>query len=69
MDTNTVEICDEHHSQKIWRNCYNCEDGFSDHDCGEDTCCCLNPRDNVRCDICSGKGGWYQCFTCAPWED
>lgn len=28
------------------RQCMSCEDGFSelDHDCGEDTCCCLDPE-------------------------
>lgn len=45
-----------------WQDCYNCEDGFSDHDCGEDCCCCLDPVDNVRCDICGGKGGWAGCL-------
>ena len=39
--------------------CYNCEDGITeDHDCGEDTCCSLNPYPNVRCDVCDGKGYW-----------
>ncbi len=65
-----VEVCETHASEKLWRDCWNCDkDGFEDHDCGEDTCCCLNPQPNVRCDVCFGKGGWYQCFTCAPWED
>lgn len=45
-----------------WEDCYNCEDGFSDHDCGDDTCCCLDPYDNVRCDICDGRGGWQACI-------
>jgi len=49
-----------------WRDCYNCEDGFSGHDCGDDTCCCLNPVDNERCDICDGKGGWRVCGHCHP---
>ena len=53
-----------------WRDCYNCdEDGMVDHDCGEDTCCCLEPMPNVRCDICRGRGGWNQCPSCAPWEE
>jgi hypothetical protein len=39
--------------------CWQCGgEGYSHHDCGEDTCCCLHPHDNVRCDICEGKGGW-----------
>lgn len=42
-----------------WIDCYNCGgEGYSHHDCGEDCCCCLNPEDNVVCDICEGKGGW-----------
>jgi hypothetical protein len=39
--------------------CWQCGgEGYSHHECGEDTCCCLNPYDNVVCDICEGKGGW-----------
>jgi len=45
--------------QREWIDCWNCEDGFSHHDCGEDTCFCLEPEDNVLCDICHGKSGWY----------
>jgi len=46
-----------------WTDCWNCGGtGYDGHDCGEDTCCCLNPDDNVICDVCGGKGGWYQPF-------
>ncbi len=31
-------------------------EGYSSHDCGEDTCCCLDPEDNVLCEQCAGKG-------------
>lgn len=31
-------------------------DGVSGHDCGEDTCCCLNPDDNITCQTCNGTG-------------
>jgi len=42
-----------------WQDCWNCGgERYSHHDCGEDTCCCLDPEDNVLCDICRGKGGW-----------
>jgi len=41
-----------------WVICEQCEDGFSYHECGDDTCACLNPEPNVTCDICNGKGGW-----------
>jgi hypothetical protein len=45
-----------------WIECGNCVGGFGEHDCGEDTCCCVNPRDNVPCSICCGAGGWLLCF-------
>lgn len=41
--------------------CQNCDEGLSSHDCGEDTCCCLDPEPNVRCDTCNGKGTWFIC--------
>lgn len=41
-----------------WVDCWNCIEGLTGHDCGEDTCCCLHPEDNVVCDICNGEGGW-----------
>lgn len=45
-------------------DCWNCGgEGFSSHDCGEDTCCCLHPEDNVVCDVCEGKGGWPRPIT------
>ena len=61
--------CKKCGSCMFWRDCYNCEDGFSYHDCGEDCCCCFNPEPNVRCDICLGKTGWWQCMHCNPWEN
>ena len=45
-----------------WEDCHSCEDGYSHHDCGEDTCCCLYPDDNVECDVCDGNSGWYRCW-------
>ena len=43
-----------------WLECWQCGgEGVSHHDCGEDTCCCLMPENNVLCDICNGDGGWY----------
>lgn len=42
-----------------WIECWNCGgERYSHHDCGEDTCWCLYPKDNVLCDVCNGKGGW-----------
>src|SRR5581483_568283 len=45
-----------------WRECESCDgEGVDGHDCGEDCCACAYPEDNVRCDSCSGKGGFYYC--------
>jgi len=42
-----------------WQDCEHCGGyGFTHHDCGEDTCSCYEPIDNVECDICKGEGGW-----------
>jgi hypothetical protein len=50
--------------------CDNCSgDGLSSHDCGEDTCCCLDPEDNVTCDWCLGSGGHWQCLSSREWCD
>ena len=39
--------------------CWNCGgEGLDGHDCGEDTCCCLEPFENVPCDVCDGLGYW-----------
>ena len=62
-------VCKKCGNEMDWRDCYNCEEGYSYHDCGEDCCCCLDPEPNVRCDICEGKEGWHQCMHCHPWED
>lgn len=50
---------DEDWDGSEWIDCWNCGgEGYSYHDCGEDTCCCLDPEDNVVCDVCGGEGGW-----------
>ncbi len=44
----------------IWRICWDCGgERYTHHDCGEDTCMCLNPEDNVECETCEARGGWY----------
>jgi len=45
-------------NNKEWVDCYNCEEGASHHECGEDTCVCLDPQPNVKCNVCNGTGGW-----------
>lgn len=44
-----------------WEECDTCGgDGIDGHECGEDTCACAEPDDNVICDVCNGKGGWWR---------
>ena len=58
-------FCKKCGSDIAWEDCENCGgSGFDGHECGEDTCCCLYPEDNVPCDWCDGKGGHYVCFGC-----
>lgn len=38
-------------------------EGVSGHECGEDTCCCADPRENVECDGCGGEGGSWLCLS------
>lgn len=50
-----------------WQECTQClGEGVDGHDCGEDCCCCLDPEDNICCDICEGEGGWMGCPICRP---
>ena len=63
-------LCTRCGGELTWCDCYECDaDGYVDHDCGDDTCCCLNPEPNVTCDICDGRRGWLQCYGCFPYEE
>jgi hypothetical protein len=46
----------------IIESCEECEGGLSGHECGEDTCCCKFPEDNVRCEFCGGRGYLAVCL-------
>jgi hypothetical protein len=51
-------------SSADYQQCEQCAgDGYDHHDCGEDCCMCMYPEDNVPCDICGGRGGWYRCMS------
>lgn len=55
---------------KEWRECYACGGfGYSGHDCGEDSCCCADPVDNIPCQICQSVGGWWDCPSCNPEQE
>lgn len=67
-DDHDHDFCARCGSSVVWEECTECGgDGYADHECGEDTCCCLNPEDNVPCDCCRGDGGWYLCLSSADW--
>ena len=51
-----------------WFGCETCGgEGVDGHDCGEDTCCCLDPEENQTCDVCLGRGGWWRCANSPEW--
>jgi hypothetical protein len=55
--------CPKCHGDADIYECWNCGgEGYSEHDCLDDTCCCLHPYNNVRCDICRGKGSYSVCL-------
>lgn len=65
METDKMTRMDVQHDHEdfgcLWQDCGKCEEGMSHHDCGEDTCCCLNPIPNVLCDVCDGNNGSWIC--------
>ena len=53
-----------------FERCERCDDdGFVDHDCGEDCCACLYPEPNVVCDECYGRGHFPRCLSGYKWCD
>lgn len=59
------ELCKKCNVPLVWKSCYNCGgEEYTHHDCGDDTCACLNPVNNVECDICEGYGGFDICENC-----
>ena len=42
-------------------------EGVDGHDCGEDSCCCADPDDNVPCQACGGDGVWPLCASSHEW--
>ncbi len=56
--------CDNPDCDGQRHTCYECGgEGYSGHDCGEDSCCCLEPEEDV-CPVCRGEGGWI----CPYWN-
>lgn len=64
------DCCEKCGAQLEYRTCEHCGgEGVSGHDCGEDTCCCLDPEDNIPCDYCDGTGHWLACPVCHPEDE
>lgn len=46
-----------------FETCWGCGgEGVSGHDCGEDTCVCLDQSDNMECEECGGSGTFAMCM-------
>ena len=61
MDEYYREQCPVCGCEMEWEPCWQCfgEGGF--HDCGEDSCCCLEPELNIPCDVCDWEGEYPVC--------
>jgi len=76
---------EEYMNEVLWtpqEKCENCQgemeriectfcdkNGFMSHDCGEDTCACLDDSPNVLCDTCDGRTCWWVCPNCIKKSD
>ena len=47
--------------EKEPESCHACHGEGGYHDCGEDTCCCLDKSPNIICDECDGTGEYLVC--------
>ncbi len=62
-------FCETCEAELEWHDCYQCGgEGLDGHECGDDTCCCLDPEPNEQCEVCGGVGGWYACPICTKDE-
>lgn len=54
-------------SSILFETCTNCAgDGYFEHDCFDDSCCCLDPEDDA-CTVCGGEGSIPICLSSAEW--
>lgn len=52
-------------TELTWWECETCGgEGYDGHDCGEDSCVCIYPEENIPCGVCAGRGGYWTCATC-----
>ena len=56
-------VCPTCGQEPSYELCWNCGgEGYSGHECGEDTCACLEPEPNVICETCEGEGTLKSCL-------
>jgi hypothetical protein len=54
-------------SSVTFEMCQDCGgDGYFEHDCFDDSCCCLDPEDE-QCCICEGEGTIAHCLSSPEW--
>ena len=55
-------------STLAFNHCGVCDgEGVEGHECGEDSCCCAYPEDNLPCGACGGAGVFPDCLSSAGW--
>jgi hypothetical protein len=55
-------------SSLSFEECEQCGgEGVDGHECGDDSCCCADPEDNLPCDICRGQGAFPRCLSSTDW--
>jgi hypothetical protein len=51
-------------------DCWQCQGEGGFHDCGEDTCCCLDKEEiTVDCEECDGEGSYLECASLPHTEE
>jgi hypothetical protein len=55
-----------HHDPRLWQTEFCGGDGYFEHDCFDDSCCCLDPEDDT-CHYCDGGGSIPICLSSPEW--
>ena len=64
MDDEEERRCPECGGPMVLVVCRVCDgDCVIEHDCGEDSCCCVDAEDD-ECEECQGEGGYWTCKKC-----
>ncbi len=61
----TDKWCEKHEQYYRTNDCCDCYGEGGHHDCGEDSCCCLDPEEITHpCGYCKGTGTLVWCPEC-----